>query len=259
MENSNNISKTLSGNAISSSNGDLGSVTSILSGSESSTSPSSSSDSSFFSYFQNITATTWVMIIIILAFLGFNVFVVLAKGTENITTIFQPVLDLFAKLTGQVVSVSAQGAKGVVNTGAGVVNTGLTGVQNVAQGQSPLNNQQVVIQGPNQAPSPSTASTSTSSVPVQSTIQQPESSQNYGINKILNAAAPQSQGTNGQTYEADTASSSIQSGGSGKAGWCYIGDDDGYRTCAQVGVNDKCMSGDIFPSQEICINPNLRS
>ena len=257
MENSNNISKTLSGTASSSSNGDLGSVTSILSGSESST--SSSSGSSFFSYFQNITATTWVIIIVILAFLGFNVFAVLAKGTQNITTIFQPILDLFARLTGQIVSVSAQGAKDVVNTTAGVVDTGLTGVQDIAQGQSPLNNQQGVIQGPNQSPSPSTASTSTSSVPVQSTIQQPESSQNYGINKILNAAAPQSQGTNGQTYEADTASSSIQSGGSGKAGWCYIGEESGYRTCAQVGVNDTCMSGDIFPSQEICINPNLRS
>jgi len=251
MDNSNNISKTLSGNASSASNGDLGSVTSILSSSGTASTTSSSSGSSFFSYFQNITATTWVMIIIILAFLGFNIFAVLAKGTQNITTIFQPLLDLFAKLTGQVVSVSAEGAKGVVNTGAGVVNTGLTGVQNVAQGQSPLNNQQGV--------SPSAASTSTSSVPVQSTIPQPESTQNYGINKVLNAAAPQSQGTNGQTYEADTASSTIQSGGLGKAGWCYIGDDDGYRTCAQVGVNDKCMSGDIFPSQDICINPNLRS
>jgi hypothetical protein len=258
MENSNNISKSLSGTASSSSNGDLGSVTSILS-SSGTASTASSSDSSFFSYFQNITATTWIMIIVILAFLGFNVFAVLAKGTQNITTIFQPLIDLFARLTGQVVSVSAEGAKGVVSTSAGVVDTGLTGVQDVAQGQSPLNNQQGINQGPNLPPSPSPASTSTSSVPVQSTISQPESSQNYGINKVLNAAAPQSQGSNGQTYEADTASSSIQSGGLGKAGWCYIGDDDGYRTCAQVGVNDKCMSGDIFPSQDICINPNLRS
>ena len=257
MDNSNNISKTLSGTASSASNGNLGSVSSILSGAESST--TSSSGSSFFSYFQNISATTWVIIIVIFAFLGFNIFAVLAKGTQDITTIFKPILDLLAKLTGQLVSVTAQGGKDVVNTTAGVLDAGLTGVQDVAQGQSPLNNQQPLTQGPNQAPSPTTATTSTSSVPVQSTIPQPESTQNYGINKVLNAAAPQSQGSNGQTYEADTASSTIQSGGSGKAGWCYIGDDDGYRTCAQVGVNDTCMSGNIFPSQEICINPNLRS
>ncbi len=43
-----------------------------------------------------------------------------------------------------------------------------------------------------------------------------------------------------------------------KVGWCYIGEDRGYRSCAQVGANDKCMSGEIFPSQEICVNPTLR-
>ena len=45
----------------------------------------------------------------------------------------------------------------------------------------------------------------------------------------------------------------------GKAGWCYIGEDNNTRTCAEVGVNDRCMSGNIFPSQDICMNPNLRA
>jgi hypothetical protein len=26
-----------------------------------------------------------------------------------------------------------------------------------------------------------------------------------------------------------------------------------------VGPNDTCMSGDIFPSQDICVNPSLRA
>ena len=43
-----------------------------------------------------------------------------------------------------------------------------------------------------------------------------------------------------------------------KAGYCYIGDDQDLRTCIKVGANDKCMSGDIFPTQELCINPTLR-
>jgi len=38
-----------------------------------------------------------------------------------------------------------------------------------------------------------------------------------------------------------------------------IGEDQGYRSCIQVGDNDTCMSGDIFPSQEICVNPKLRA
>lgn len=45
---------------------------------------------------------------------------------------------------------------------------------------------------------------------------------------------------------------------SGKDGWCYVGNDRGYRSCIQLYQNDTCMSGDIFPSEKICVNPNLR-
>jgi len=44
-----------------------------------------------------------------------------------------------------------------------------------------------------------------------------------------------------------------------KAGFCYIGEDRGFRSCISVGEGDTCMSGDIFPSHDICINPSLRS
>ena len=43
-----------------------------------------------------------------------------------------------------------------------------------------------------------------------------------------------------------------------KAGFCYIGEDRGFRSCVDVGEGDVCMSGDIFPTEAICINPNLR-
>jgi len=44
-----------------------------------------------------------------------------------------------------------------------------------------------------------------------------------------------------------------------KSGWCYVGQERGFRSCIEVGDQDKCMSGNIFPSQDICINPSLRS
>uniref|UniRef100_A0A6C0BYA1 Uncharacterized protein n=1 Tax=viral metagenome TaxID=1070528 RepID=A0A6C0BYA1_9ZZZZ len=61
-------------------------------------------------------------------------------------------------------------------------------------------------------------------------------------------------------YVEDDAGSTIQNGGpaSGKQGWCYIGEDRGFRSCMEVGANHECMSGDIFPSKQICVNPNLR-
>ena len=44
-----------------------------------------------------------------------------------------------------------------------------------------------------------------------------------------------------------------------KSGWCYIGTDRNIRSCIQVGESNKCMSGDIFPSKELCMNPKLRA
>uniref|UniRef100_A0A6C0KI32 Uncharacterized protein n=1 Tax=viral metagenome TaxID=1070528 RepID=A0A6C0KI32_9ZZZZ len=44
----------------------------------------------------------------------------------------------------------------------------------------------------------------------------------------------------------------------GKSGYCYIGTDDNFRSCIKVGDNSICMSEDIFPTMDICINPNLR-
>ena len=43
-----------------------------------------------------------------------------------------------------------------------------------------------------------------------------------------------------------------------KAGFCYVGTDRGHRSCIEVDDQDQCMSGDIFPTRDICVNPNLR-
>jgi hypothetical protein len=58
--------------------------------------------------------------------------------------------------------------------------------------------------------------------------------------------------------EADDSLSQTQMKPKSKKGFCYIGEDRGFRSCIEVGEGDVCMSGDIFPTQAICINPNLR-
>lgn len=58
---------------------------------------------------------------------------------------------------------------------------------------------------------------------------------------------------------ADDTESTIQSNKTlSKSGFCYVGEYKGVRSCINVGQGDKCMSGDIFPTKDICINPNLR-
>ena len=226
MDNSNSLSNSIiqqsSSHSISSSIADTTSVGS----------------NSFFDNLKNISVTTWLLIILILAFLGFNIFVYLAKGTQEVSNVFQPIIDkLFgatAVVTGETVDVAAEGAKAVVGTTSGAVTAGLTAVQNVT---------------------PNVSNTNIKSEPVQQPAQKPDSSQNNSLNKALNNSQLQTQQK--YEYEPHEASSSVNL--ATKSGWCYIGEDRGFRTCAEVGVNDQCMSGDIFPTQELCINPNLRA
>ena len=58
--------------------------------------------------------------------------------------------------------------------------------------------------------------------------------------------------------EEDDATSRLQMKPKSKSGFCYIGEDRGFRSCIKIGDGDICMSGDIFPTEAICINPNLR-
>jgi len=43
-----------------------------------------------------------------------------------------------------------------------------------------------------------------------------------------------------------------------KGGYCYIGTDRTFRSCVKIKPGDVCMSNKIYPTKDICINPNLR-
>ena len=173
--------------------------------------------------------STWLVIILILAFLGFNIFIYLAKGTQIFANLSAKIASIFGTgvidVTKQVVNVAATGTKAAADITAGTVDTTLTYAENAA-----------------------------------SQISQANNSQQQKLNASLNQANKLHQGNNEEDgYTADEASSSIQSSkSSGKSGWCYIGEDRGFRSCIKVGENDQCMSGDIYPSQQICMYPDLR-
>jgi hypothetical protein len=207
------------------------------------------------SFLKEISWTTWLLIVLILAFLGVNVFVYLAKGTQDVSTFLQPIVEkvasIFGGVTSQVVDVTAEGAKAVVGTTADTVNTGLTTVQEITPTNNGNNNT-------SNEPQPKTSSSQNKGQDVNTVYPPGDVAQANTLNRALNSSTPQKQQKDGEDYVADDSSSSIQQGAP-KAGWCYIGQDRGFRTCAEVGVNDTCMSGDIFPSHEICVNPRLRA
>jgi len=212
----------------------------------------SDSGDGIMEYLASLTGTTWFLIILLLGFLGFNVFVYLARGTNLITSTLEPIVkrvsSIFVGLTSQVTDVSAEGAKEVINTSASASTAGLTAVQNITLG------------GPTSEPSESSAEskTKTTGQDIQTTFPKGDVAQANALNKAINSSTAQRQQQNGEDYQADDSSSSIQKGTS-KAGFCYIGEDRGFRTCEEVGVNDTCMSGDIFPTRDVCVNPTLRA
>lgn len=207
---------------------------------------SSSDSESFIDKIKNLSVTTWLIIILILAFLGINIFAYLAEGTQTFTNIFGPIVNnvasLIAYITGQTVSVAAEGGKAVV----GVAAQGSKAVVDVAAGTAETTLDVVQdIARPEEAKS---------SIKKNKIVQEPDIMHGNALNASLNKSKHINQ--TADNYEADDSLSSIQ--GRGKSGWCYIGEDRGFRTCARVGENDTCMSGEIFPTQEVCINPSLR-
>ena len=219
--------------------------------------PTTSSSGSFFS---NITWQTWVIIILILALLGINIFAYLAKGTEETTSliqqIFGPILKFFGystlSTTKQTIETSATGTKAGVDVVAGATIGAIDTIESTAKNGGPTATSGTSIGLSTNIPQGQQA---TSSLPVQNKIQQAGANidqfQKDSLEKALDNAK--------QTADVnpDDSRSSIQT--IGKSGWCYIGEEQGIRTCSEIGVNDICMSGDVFPNQAICMNPNLRA
>ena len=43
-----------------------------------------------------------------------------------------------------------------------------------------------------------------------------------------------------------------------QSGYCYIGTDRTFRSCVKMNAGDTCASKQVFPTKDICINPELR-
>ena len=162
--------------------------------------------------------------------MGINIFAGLAEAgnwfTDNVSPAFKKILGVFGittvKVSQKAVDVTATGAKAGIDIAAGTIDSGL----GVIEGQ--LKNAKQT------ADARESGSTNTDT-----------------LNTALADALP-------QIPEPDDATSNTQKNTTGKAGFCYIGEDRGFRSCIEVNEDDQCMSGQIFPTNDICVNPNLR-
>lgn len=183
------------------------------------------------------SAPMWIIGGLVVIFLAFNIYIYLAKGTIGVS-------DFYLYL-GEFSTVNPLSeVKYTHNETAADKNT-----------TDETTTDKNTISGAQSSGSTSNAG----EVSPNKNLEHPVIQQNK-LNDTLNKPdKEQHAGGSKNEYEADDSYSSIQaSKSSNKSGWCYIGEDRGFRSCIQVGQDDTCMSGNIFPSQEICVNPNLR-
>ena len=180
------------------------------------------------------TILRYFAIIIILSILGLNLFTYLGIATDFIARLTAPILKLFgvavAETTKTAVTVGAAGVKaganvvsGSADVVAGAVTGGVNALENTLSSGVTRNN-----------------------------------IDNKSILSLNHALKNAEKEMNTLPMPDDSGSEIQRNRISGKTGYCLIGEYNGFRNCVDVTENDQCMSGEIFPTREICINPNLR-
>lgn len=168
----------------------------------------------------------WLGIIFILALLGFNIFTYAGDIVDFIKKLLAPILSALGYSVGETskmtINTAAKGSTEIIDATADIATSGI----NVLE--SALTN------------TPNSGNMNNSDSALQNIEKNITSKQK---------ASP----------IPDEADSRTQINRSiGKSGYCYIGEQNNIRSCVKVSENDTCMSGDIFPSRDLCINPNLR-
>ena len=207
-----------------------------------------------------------IFIVILLAVLGFNVFNYLAQGTDIVSSLVAPIAYVVTMLGGNTAKTTlehtSQGTQTIASESSNFLQTLLKYITTL------FNNSVQFI-----------ADTSTSGIDfLQSSIKQDKITSINGT-KTKNQTESQDNEEdnvlkNERTLETrvQEVSNSIKDlivkkedklphptrSDSQQHGFCYIGKEKNLRHCAKVSSNSNCMSGDIFPTMDLCINPKLR-
>jgi hypothetical protein len=163
-----------------------------------------------------------LLTLIILSFLGINLFTMFGGLIEIIVAIVGPffaqVLSIFGYTTGSVINKTADVVGDVAKTGVDVAEGSLQSVGSILKDAS------------RKHVDPTAAS-------------QLDNVLNVSPNRMNDPAPSPSESPIQKPITA------------GKTGWCLVGEYEGKRGCVEVGEQDKCMSGQIFGTQNACLNP----
>jgi hypothetical protein len=172
------------------------------------------------------TIGKYVIVILLISFLGFNIFTALGKTTDATTNVVSRILTTLGYTTGETI-------KKTVKTASNVSKLGIDVAEGTVEDAVNLMEQSVGVKD----------------------VKFNRMNNSMSTDKAINSAI---KNRDIRLPEPDDSTSSTQQTQKRKSGYCYIGEDRGFRSCIKVGEGDTCMSGDIFPTIDICINPNLR-
>ncbi len=187
-----------------------------------------------------------LLLIILLAVLGINIFHYLGYGLDTTGDVVNQTLDT----TGKAVVATGDKVKeiGTVGTTQALPVSGQT-VKNTAivTGEGTKGLVDVTVGAVDKSVNLVTGETGTDLNNVST------SSKSKYVNDTIDLALEKQPKTSKKKEDNNDEDESKE-----ELGWCYIGREGGARSCALLGEGMECVSGEIFGSREVCINPNLR-
>ena len=181
--------------------------------------------SQFSSIFSNKNyIIIFLLILLTLTFLGINILNIFGNLLQTLINIFGPlitqILSVFGYTAGTIIDKSADIVTNTAKTGIDIAGGTISSIGDILKDASRPN---------------------------------VDEKAKYQLDQSINVSNPPK-----KEPTPDSSTNPIQKPiSSGKAGWCLVGEYDGRRGCIQVTDSDKCLSGQVFPEQAMCLNPNL--
>lgn len=167
-----------------------------------------------------------ILLITLLIFssLGINIFIIFGNFLQTIVNLFGPlisqILSIFGYTAGTIIGKSADIITNTTKTGVEIAGGAVHSVGDLLKDASRPNI---------------------------------DNNSRYQLDKTINLS-----GIKQHEPKPDSAVNPIQKPiTSGKQNWCLVGEYQGKRGCIAVSESDKCLSGQIFPTQQICLNPTI--
>jgi len=170
-----------------------------------------------------------LVVLLILSILGINILTLLGSVLEWLTNLFGPViisiLSFFGYTTGSVIVKTSDIVGDVSKGGIDLATGAVDDIGNLLKNAS------------------------------ESTVDNKFKS---SLDTALNTSPSNLPSSPPKEPEPTPASNPVQNPiSASKTSWCLVGEYQEKRGCIEISESDKCLSGQIYPNRELCLNPTL--